>query len=1657
MQTELLDTPAVTGAGLDTLGVDSLISVDIQSWFRKEVGVDLPIMRIINASSVQHLVSLAQAERMLSRMAAPLPRADSGLTASGANIPRIAVHSADDASEDDGDSITISSRAPSPFSNPDDGLSTLPSTIEFLSETHHEHYPTPVLSDPFQARETEQPVLVRSAPLSFAQTRFWFLSHFVDNPTAFNVTTLIRLRGELDIYRLSEALAAVGRRHEALRTVFYTDDTVKEHVQGVLPASLLRVEHGTITDENEVKTAIQEMQDHVFDLAKGQLLRLKVLSLAASSNTNAWTHFILLGYHHIVVDGIGQQIFLSDLEKGYYHASLDVKPGDMLQYPDFTVRQLVEFHQGAWSNDLDYWRRQLLDNPLPVLPLLSLARKQTRPEKSKFASYSFKSRLNPAYRSQIVDCCRRLGITPFHFYTAVFQILLYRYSGAEDFCIGVADNGRKDADVLQSLGLFLNILPLRFPTTPDGPQTVFANALRAVKSLGDDALAHSRVPVDALLNDLGIPREPSHSPLFQAFFNYRHNVRDARATFLGCEAEGELISGGENAYDVSVDVLDSSSRENLITLFVNSELYTEEDARILHDSYLALLDGFSRNPAARICQIPLHAEAATVEAVEMGRGRECVSEWGNASTVVDRIDEMARAYPGRTALVGGLDALQHRVTYGQMAARIALVSSRLAAEAGAVKAGCRVGLFQEPSPAWICSFLAILRTGAICVPLDPSAGLERLLLVVNDCRPSIILVDDTTAEEGGFLVQPGVEIETINISQLQPQSELPPVHVPSQARPSEPAVITYTSGSTGTPKGIILTHASYRNFVEFAPPRWGFHPDRPDVVLQQSSYAFDMSLCQILACLSYGGTLVVPGGSQRRDPTAICDLMASEAVTFTMATPTEYQGWVQHCLADRDRAGESLRHWRGAMSGGEAMAGVLIESFRSLNKPGFLLVDAYGPAETTFACADSIIPLADPQHQITRSALRPLPNYSICIVDANMNPVPAGVPGQVAIGGAGVAAGYWGLPDLTKTTFVPARDTATSSLFKNEGWTSIHLSGDYGRFDPTSGRLELHGRIHGSTQVKIGGVRIDLQDIENTVLKSAGSRVAQVAVSCRTSPGPSGGKFLAAFVVLGPSVEDQDDFLSRLSQKLPLPQYMRPSVVVKLEGGLPKTVSGKIDRKAIDQLPLSHGATATSTEATVVQNSEDSVSNVEQAMSSLWEEILPQEASGQNHRQDVIYKASDDFFRVGGSSLALITLQGLIRERLDVRLSLDQLFGAGTLGRMAALVAEARQRDDTQQDPGTQDSEPDYDAVDWSQEVAVGPDLVELAAATGNPSPTNVASPPQVVALTGATGFIGKAILKQLVDDARVSRIYCLAVRPRTRSRTSQPGPLGPLFSHPKVTVCEGDLGARQLGLSDEQASEVFGARGADAVVHAGADVSFLKAYASLGPVNVGSTKELVRLALPRRVPLHFVSTQSVARLLRSPGSGGGGGGDDDDDEEAFSTPPARLLSNASFADGYVASKWVCEAFLDRAGRQLGLPVTIHRPGSVTGPGAPESDLMGNVIRYAELTGKVPELAGPLAGGFEFDFVSVEEVAAAVVGSLMLPTGCGDRPAAVRFVEKYGQGAPMAWDEFKAALERRTGQTMAVLPAPEWADEVARAGMNPLLVMVLRKSFGVAA
>jgi hybrid polyketide synthase/nonribosomal peptide synthetase ACE1 len=921
------------------------------------------------------------------------------------------------------------------------------------------------------------------------------------------------------------------------------------------------------------------------------------------------------------------------------------------------------------------------------------------------------------------------------------------------------------------------------------------------------------------------------------------------------------------------------------------------------------------------------------------------------------------------------------LTYPQLQHRINVIAHKLLNNG--VGAGTRVGVFQSPSADLICSIMAILRVGGSYVPLDKKVGMERLAMITKETQTLVILLDAITVSDYGLL---HTTAEPINVCNLRGVTAEP---VPNRATSDQIAVIMYTSGSTGVPKAVMIAHSAYIHHAQSSSGVWDLKLGA-ETILQQSSYAWDASLWQIMVSLCIGATVVVASSFVRADPVALTDLILSENVTCTLATPTEYLAWLRYGRS-------SLRASRliTALCGGEFMSGGLISEVKALQKPDLRLINAYGPAEITFACSGKEV--AYNLQSTSESPAQPLytlPNYSVYIVDQALKPLPFGIPGEVVIGGAGVAQGYL---DNSKTTERFSTDRHASSFFQEMGWTSIHRTGDRGKLMPDGG-LVLLGRMDGDNQVKLRGIRINVEEIETAIINYSAGVITQAVVSVRLDKGPSNDtQFLVAFAVLADAdnLESKNQILNRLLREMPLPQHMRPAAIIPIDG-FPQNASGKTDRTEIDKIPIPYIVSEVVDDKTLT--------TFEQSLRQLWQQALPQEVASYHAIQ-----SQSDFFHVGGTSLALVNLQALIKEYLGASTALHQLFEASTLRGMATKIQNLS-------------CSPLQLDVDWDAEVEVPSDLVSsLKQGAAHIIPSGV----KTVVLTGATGFLGKEILRGLLNDERIFAVHCLAVRKRFTE-------LPELFSHPKVRLHPGDLGVPRLGLSRSDAGSIFSC--ADIVIHNGADVSFMKTYQTLKLINVASTKELVKLALPRRIPFHFVSTAGVARLAGQESFG------------EISVAPFPPPSPPT--DGYLAAKWVSEVYLEHINRQFSLPVWVHRPSSITGADAPELDLMGNVMRYAKQTQKLPDSS--LWSGV-FDLISVQTAARQLLAAVHQSGESTPWTDSVSYLYESGE-TTIGRDEIMPLMESGTGQEFQIVAIEEWVSSAEEAGMSPLIGEYLRRA-----
>lgn len=775
-----------------------------------------------------------------------------------------------------------------------------------------------------------------------------------------------------------------------------------------------------------------------------------------------------------------------------------------------------------------------------------------------------------------------------------------------------------------------------------------------------------------------------------------------------------------------------------------------------------------------------------------------VSDW--PETLPHRIDQVAQKYPGRVALVDGLGTA---FTYSSMLSRIEAIAEAL--QKAQVGTGARVLVFQQAAADWACSMLAIMRVGAVYVPMDLRNPVSRLAAVAADCVPAAILADAITVGDVPQLNASQARI--INISTI-PSSPAGTRHSTNRARADAPAAILYTSGSTGTPKGIVVSHSGLRNEIEGYTKTWKLGAER---VLQQSAFTFDFASDELYTGLVNGGMVYVVPWSARGSPIDITEIIWQHGITYTRATPSEYLLWLQY-------GGENLRRaseWRFAFAGGETLTSTLTQELAKLDHPQLRFFNSYGPAETSISSCKIEV---DYREVSLNSGLAripcgySLPNYHTYVVDEKLRPQPMGMPGEVCIGGAGVSLGYLNNQQLTDRHFVPNPFVTPEDIA--QGWTRMYRTGDVGHLNADRA-LVFHGRMDGDTQVKIRGLRIDLADIESNIVAAGQGALREAVVTLREGDP----QFLVAHVVFASqhTVSDRETFLERLLSQLPIPQYMVPVVAIPVDG-LPLTNHSKVDRKAVKNMPLQR--------RTKLTNRDDSsLTETMARLKDIWQDLLGPKI----HELGLEIGPSTNFFLIGGNSLLVIRLQSRIQQIFHVAIPLVKLLGVDTLAEMADMIEEAAS----------------VTLIDWDKETA--PPRIPAFLADFNATPQDYQQHAKTVLVTGGTGFLARHLLPILAESPDVAAIHCIAVR---EERSDNPRNLP---TSNKITWHRGDLTMPLLGLEQDVFRSLAGQ--ADVILHLGAARSIWDSYHTLRASNVHPTQELVKLAAPRRIPVYFVST----------------------------------------------------------------------------------------------------------------------------------------------------------------------------------------------------------
>jgi amino acid adenylation domain-containing protein len=1534
---------------LMTLGIDSLVAVEIRSWFLKELTIDMPVLRILSGASLSDLCKDA-----LARLPDELRPSKS----------EVLVHStADGATKESPPQTSDQSNGDSSTSRSDSPVTQPEGTIDTPME------PTPSrMSD-------DQPFLdqiyQRTGEMSHGQARLYFLNVYLEDKSTYNVTFSGTIRGPLDIHRLEAALHAVAEKHDVLRSAFFTDNKTAQPVQTVNSEPRILVQHKGTANDAEVADELNALKNFEFKLDLGQSMKVIVLTQSRSVN------HILFGYHHIILDGISWLLFLRDLNKAY---SLQDLGAVGQQAIDLSEKQRRDRTPAKLQSELRFWSEAYRNYP-ESLPLFPFSKVSSRQVLRAYDTRTFDVKLDSTWTRLVKQKSSELQITSFHFYLAALAAFISCNLSVSDFRIGILDANRTEAEDAEVLGFFLNLLPVRFRLDPSER---FDKLARQTRDNVFSALANSRAPFDVILDHLKVSRSGNQSPLFQIAVNYR--LGDSYHSPLGdCDIQWENAIAARNPYDLTVDITETPGGITLLSFTTQSYLYSAPDTQRMMKWYQHVLESLAANPSTPVADCSPGNAADIKQALTAGLGDNNSSGWPD--TLAHKIDEVMAAQPGLAAVK---DGSAEQLTYAEMMARAYQIARVL--RQGPIKSVSHVAVLLTPVSDIVCSLLAIMRLGLVYVPLDLRNPLERLAAIVSDSKPSVIVCHDETESQAQELA--GNWASVINISRARSSTREP---VENVAVSGSPAFILYTSGSTGTPKGVLLTHGGFANQISAISERYGVGRE---VVLQQSALGFDMSLEQIFSALANGGTVIIVSKEARGDPNQIAGLMLAEGVTYTEFVPSEYLALLRYGSAILRRCSS----WRLAFSGGEKITEQLRQGFRRLHIPKLLLINVYGPTEVSLSCTRGVVPYresADQAAETNTSVGQVLPNYSVNILDAVLKPVPAGYPGEICIGGKGVSLGYANRPDETKRRFIPDQLAPAG-----RGWTTLYRSGDKGRI-LEDGSVHFLGRLDGDSQVKIRGIRIELDEIANVIIYAAHPAIVEAAVSVRGSS-----DVLVAFVVFASDFTgSKTELLERLRNRLPLPSYMCPAFFVPIDQ-IPRNPNGKRDRSALQNLSIP----AAPTELTA----DETLTEMESRLKKMWEKVLPPIARSLQLGPD------SDFFHVGGNSLLLLQLQSAVKEEIGSKVSLAELFQASTIRGMAKRVSS---QEDVGSPVGAADLERDIFSV-----CASLPDSSGRASGGGAGMPKEG----RIAVLTGATGFLGRHILRCLVDDEHVQEVHCIAIRPDGNGN-----PRNADIRSPKVVEYTGNLEDRYLGLSDREFQRLTNR--AHLIIHNGADVSFLKSYASLRRPNVLSFLALVEMAIPQSIPIHFISTASVAHFA-----------DLDSLPEVSvskSPPPAGTL------DGYTMSKWTGEGLLERVAADYGLRAWVHRPASVVGDGAPETDMMASLVKYSTLLRAVPKLEGLVKGSF--DFVAVEDVSREVANTALtswfdpeawqLAAG----PPGIR-VQHHCNDSKVPIQGFKGYVEGIQGGEITVLEMEQWIGKAREKGMNALVADYLWHCLGQA-
>jgi len=1027
-------------------------------------------------------------------------------------------------------------------------------------------------------------------PASIDQERLWFIDQLQPGNTAYNIFNASRIRGSLNVPIMERVINELIQRHEVLRTTLKSVDGLP--VQVIAPDLKITLEPVSLEHLPEaerygeaVRLTTEEFA-RPFDLEKGPLVRVGLLRLAQDD-------FVLqVNMHHAITDRWSFAVFEKELAV-LYQAFGTGHPSPLpelpIQFADYAVWQRERMNGDEYKNDLEYWRKQLAGAPF----ILDFPTDFPRPPIQNFRG----ARVYVSYPKSLLDGLKELsrheGVTMFMTLMAAFKTLIYRYTNQHDVLISTPIGTRLRPETENLVGYLLNLLIVRTDLSGD---PAFRELLKREQDACVGAFAHQEVPFGKLVQELKPVQDPSRNPIAQVAFLYLDFPEATAMQFLGLTATHIDIDNGASRFDITLAMTETPDGFTVSIEYIR-DIFEHDRMERMAKHLQVLLAGIIANPDAHISELPI---LTLEEQQQLQQWNDTAPQFSSNLLVHQLFEQQAALRPNAPALIFADQTL----TFSEIDSRANQLARHLLS--CGLEPEARVGVMLPRTPDTLVALLAIFKAGGCYLPLDPEYPAERLAFMLEDAGATLLITEEFLRAEQ--LAQQSIE------------------NVENEVRPEQLAYIIYTSGSTGRPKGVSVEHRQLLHTMQSA--QEVLKLTEADCLPSIASFSFDISLLELLWAPLAGGRCLLVSTHGALEATVIAKVL--QAATVLHAVP----GLMRRFLSvAREQPAETSRQLRQLLVGGEAVAPELLAEMQEVWGSADVRV-LYGPTEATIICAGyEVSRQGTINHQMIG---RPLPNTALRILDDKGKLVPVGVDGEICIGGAGLARGYWQSADLTAEKFVSDQYSATDAA-------RIYRTGDRGRYLP-DGNIEFTGRM--DEQVKVRGFRIELGEIQS-VLAEHESVLDAVVIALEDKGSEK--RLVAYMVTTQEASRNISDLRSHLKERLP--DYMIPSAFIYLDA-LPLTSHGKIDRRALPAPDAERPALA---EAFIAPRTP-----AEKSLASIWTKLLGINRIGIN----------DNYFELGGDSLLATQLASQVRSVFEVELPLVELFRHPTLAEMAASIEE---------------------------------------------------------------------------------------------------------------------------------------------------------------------------------------------------------------------------------------------------------------------------------------------------------------------------------------------------------------------------------------------------